>query len=147
MATNVEKKITKQMKLSAIIDYFEGMDADATVDLATIKVDGQEQDVPITVQHIIDFAQHEIELLGKKNSPFKETPQQVANRGLGEMVVDFLREHEGEKFTVTELMKQVEGLPAEITNQRMTSLFRLDSVKPFVSRTMEKGRAYFQYAD
>ena len=146
MATNIEKKITKQMKLSAIIDYFKDMEADATVDLATIKVDGKEQEVPITVQHIIDFAQHEIELLGKKNSPSKETPQQVANRGLGEMVVDFLREHEGERFTVTELMKQVEGLPDEITNQRMTSLFRLDSVKPFVSRTMEKGRAYFQYA-
>ena len=44
MATNIEKKITKQMKLSAIIDYFDGMDADATVDLATIKVDGQEQE-------------------------------------------------------------------------------------------------------
>ena len=66
MAINIEKKITKQMKLSAIIDYFEGMDADATVDLATIKVDGQEQGVPITVKHIIDIAKTEAEQLSKK---------------------------------------------------------------------------------
>lgn len=90
----------------------------------------------------------EIENLSKKNAKSgKPTAKQVANMGLGEIVVDFLREHSGEKFTITEMMKSVPGLPAEITNQKLTSIFRLDSVKPFVVREMEKGKAYFSYAE
>lgn len=89
----------------------------------------------------------EIENLSKKaTGNGKPTAKQVANMGLGELVVEFLRNHSAERFTVTQLMKQVEGLPAEITNQKLTALFRLDSVKPFVTRSMEKGVAYFQYA-
>ena len=88
----------------------------------------------------------EIENLGKKSGSTKPTAKQVANMGLGELVVEFLRNHPDERFTVTQLMKQVEGLPAEITNQKLTPLFRLDSVKPFVIRTMDKGKAYYQYA-
>ena len=64
---------------------------------------------------------------------------------LGELIVSFLRANADKRFTVTELMKQVEGLPAEITNQKLTGIFRLESVKPHYTRTMEKGRAYFQY--
>jgi hypothetical protein len=43
-------------------------------------------------------------------------------------------------------MKQVEGLPAEITNQKLTALFRLENVKPYVNRSVDKGIAYYQYA-
>ena len=146
MATNIEKKITKSVVFGAGVEWLNTMAPDTVVGVRTVSVGGEEQSVEITVGMLAEKLAHEVELLGKKNSPDKLTPQQIANRGLGEMVVDFLREHEGERFTVTELMKQVEGLPAEITNQRMTGLFRLDSVKPFVTRTMEKGRAYFQYA-
>lgn len=90
----------------------------------------------------------EIANLQKKNSGSgKPTAKQVANMGLGEIVVDFLRENAGEKYTITELMKQVPGLPAEITNQKLTSIFRLESVKPFVNREMEKGKAYFSYKE
>ena len=89
----------------------------------------------------------EIENLGKKSGSSKPTAKQTANMGLGEMVVDFLRAHADEKFTITELMKSVNGLPAEITNQRVTALFRLDSVKPYVERTMDKGKAYYAYAE
>ena len=146
MATNIEKKITKSVVFGAGMEWLNTMAPDTVVGVRTVSAGGEEISVEITAGMLAEKLAHEVELLGKKNSPSKLTPQQVANRGLGEMVVDFLREHEGERFTVTELMKQVEGLPAEITNQRMTGLFRLDSVQPFVSRTMEKGRAYFQYA-
>ena len=84
----------------------------------------------------------------KKSAPSKaQVAKQTANLGLGELIVSFLREHADEQFTITELMKQVEGLPAEITNQKMTSIFRLDSVKPYYKREMVKGKAYFQYAE
>ena len=82
----------------------------------------------------------------KKSAPSKaQTAKATANMGLGELIVQHLRENPNQMFTITELMKSVEGLPAEITNQKLTAIFRLDSVKPYYTRTMEKGKAYFQY--
>ena len=90
---------------------------------------------------------NQIHSLEKKNSSKSDKPtaKQVANMGIGELVVDFLREHPTEQFSITELMKQVEGLPAEITNQKMTAIFRLESVKPFFVREMVKGKALFKF--
>ena len=90
----------------------------------------------------------EIENLAKKKSGSgKPTAKQTANIGLGESIVEFLREHPNQLFTISELMKQVPNLPEDISNQKMTSLFRLDSVKPYYHREMVKGKAYFQYAE
>jgi hypothetical protein len=84
----------------------------------------------------------------KKSSPSKaQTAKQAANLGMGEAVVSFLRNHSDQMFTIGELMKQVEGLPEDISNQKMTSIFRLETVKPFYRREMVKGKAYFQYAE
>ena len=89
----------------------------------------------------------EIENLGKKNSKTSGVPtkKQVANMGLGEQVVAYLADHPTQMFTIGELMKNVPNLPEDISNQKMTSLFRLDSVKPYYRREMVKGKAYFQY--
>ena len=90
----------------------------------------------------------EIENLSKKNSKSgKPTAKQVANMGLGEALVSFLREHSTQMFTVSELMKNVPNLPEDISNQKMTSLLRLESVKPYYRREMVKGKAYFQYVE
>jgi hypothetical protein len=92
--------------------------------------------------------QTEVENLAKKKSGgTKQTAKQTANIGLGESIVEFLREHPNQLFTIGELMKQVPNLPEDISNQKMTSLFRLDSVKPYFRREMVKGKAYFQYAE
>jgi hypothetical protein len=90
----------------------------------------------------------EIEQLTKKKAGSgKLTAKQTANMGLGACVVNFLRDNPNQMFTIGELMKKVEGLPEDISNQKMTSIFRLDSVKPYFRREMVKGRAYFQYAE
>ena len=88
-----------------------------------------------------------IEQLDKKNSKTsgKLTAKQTANLGLGEMIVQYLAEHPTQMFTIAELMKNIEGLPEDISNQKMTSIFRLESVKPYYTRELVKGRAYFQY--
>lgn len=90
----------------------------------------------------------EIENLQKKNSKGAGAPtkKQVANMELGEQVVQYLADHPTQMFTIGELMKNVPGLPADISNQKMTSLFRLESVKPYYRREMVKGKAYFQYS-
>lgn len=115
------------------------------VNALTIALELVEQSAHAEKEAVANKIRKEIENLSKKSTTL--TPKQTANMGLGEMVVEFLRNHPNDRYTVTQLMKSVEGLPAEITNQRVTSLFRLDSVKPYFVRTMEKGVAYFQYAN
>jgi hypothetical protein len=126
MATN-EKKMTK-------------------VNALTIALELVEKSTHADKDAVAEKIRKEIENLSKKSGAGKPTAKQTANMGLGELVVEHLRNNPTERFTVTQLMKSVEGLPAEITNQKLTALFRLDNVKPFVNRTMEKGVAYFQYA-
>jgi hypothetical protein len=116
------------------------------VNALTIALELVEKSTHAEKDSVADKIRKEIENLSKKSGVGKPTAKQTANMGLGELVVEHLRNNPTERFTVTQLMKSVEGLPAEITNQKLTALFRLDNVKPYVNRTMDKGVAYFQYA-
>ena len=89
----------------------------------------------------------EIENLAKKkSSPSKaQTAKATANVGLGEIVLDFLRSDPNRMMTVSEMLKEIPGLPAEITNQKLTYILRMDAVKPFVKKEMVKGKALYSY--
>jgi hypothetical protein len=116
------------------------------VNALTIALELVEKSTHADKDAVAEKIRKEIENLSKKSGASKPTAKQTANMGLGELVVEFLRDHADTAYTVTELMKQVDGLPAEITNQKLTALFRLDNVKPYVERSMEKGKAYYKYA-
>lgn len=129
MATTTEKKMTKATAFAIARELVE------------------QSNHPDKVE-VMEKLAKEIENLSKKNSKSgKPTAKQTANMGLGELVVDYLRENPDQMFTITELMKKIPGLPEEITNQKLTSIFRLDIVKPFIKREMVKGKAYFQYVE
>lgn len=82
----------------------------------------------------------------KKSSPSKaQTAKATANAGLGEIVLDFLRGDPNRMVTVSEMLKEIPGLPAEITNQKLTYILRMDAVKPFVKKEMVKGKALYSY--
>ena len=82
----------------------------------------------------------------KKSSPSKaQTTKATANAGLGEIVLDFLRGDPNRMVTVSEMLKEIPGLPAEITNQKLTYILRMDAVKPFVKKEMVKGKALYSY--
>lgn len=89
----------------------------------------------------------EIETLSNRKPTTKEANEQEARRLRGEMLINFLREHRDERFTVTQLQTAVTGFPAGISNSAVTSLFRLPDVIAHHTRTVEKGRAYYQYTD
>jgi hypothetical protein len=89
----------------------------------------------------------EIENLSNRKPTTKEAIEQEVRRNRGELLIDFLREHRNERFTVTQLQTAVPGFPAEISNSAVTSLFRLPNVIAHHIRTVDKGRAYYQYAD
>ncbi len=99
-----------------------------------------------------EFITHEIELLDKKNSSKKLTPQQTANTGIKDEILDILKAEPEKKFTVTELLKLLSD--GELTNQRVSAILRqmcapkdsstLTDPMYSVIRIEEKRKAYFQ---
>ena len=88
-----------------------------------------------------NFIKHEIELLEKKASGNrKPTKTQEANIGIK---VDILAGMtEGERYTVTELIKGIETI-ADYSNQKISALLSQLVKDGKVVRTVEKGKTYF----
>lgn len=94
-----------------------------------------------------DFISGRITALDKKSSaPHKETEADKVKDGIKANVLDFLSDHKGEKFTITQMMKQVEGLPADISNQKLTALVRQLLLSEQVAKVVEKRVSYFTIA-
>lgn len=89
-----------------------------------------------------EFVAREIELLKQKNTNRKPTEKQTANKAIQEAILDVLES--GEKYTITELMKVVPGLPEDMTNQRMSALVRPLVTAKAIERVEEKRKAYFR---
>ena len=92
-----------------------------------------------------EFIAHEMELLAKKNTADKKpTAQQEANAVIKQNVLTALAD--GEKRTVSDLLKLVPDLPDTMTNQRMSALVRQMVDAGEVIRTEDKRKAYFSKA-
>ena len=91
---------------------------------------------------LMEFIDHELELLAKKNaSEKKPTAQQVANEGLKAVIVEVLTENGG-LMTITDIQKASAEL-AELSNQRISALVR-QMVGISVERVEDKRKAYFK---
>ena len=85
--------------------------------------------------------------LEKKNaSPKKLTAQQQKNEGLKEVIIEFLTDHEGEGFTVTDLLKAIPELEGD-SNQHVSALLRQLCQATVVEKYSEKRRTYFRIAE
>ena len=94
---------------------------------------------------IVEFINHELELLAKKNTTEKKpTAQPVANNGLKQMIVEVLAENGG-LMTVTDVMKSRPEL-GELSNQRVSALLRQLKDELAVVRVEDKRKAYFKIA-
>ena len=92
-----------------------------------------------------EFIAHEMELLAKKNTADKKpTAQQEANAVIKSSVLTALAD--GEKRTVSDLLKMVPDLPDTMTNQRMSAIVRQMVDAGEVIRTEDKRKAYFSKA-
>ena len=91
-------------------------------------------------QGLVDFINHELELLARKNSAEKKpTAQQVANDGIKSAILDGMEENH--LYTITELQKSIPEC-AELSNQRVSALVR-QMVGVSIERTEDKRKAYF----
>ena len=94
---------------------------------------------------LVEFLDHELELLAKKNSADKKpTAQQVANDGLKQSIIDGMEK--GKLYTITDLIKSIPDC-ADLTNQRVSNLVRQLVSEGKVVRTEEKRKAYFSKVD
>lgn len=93
---------------------------------------------------LVEFIDHELELLAKKNaSDKKPTAQQTANEGIKEAILNAMEPNR--LYTVTEIQKEVDEC-AELSNQRVSALMRQLKDDGKVVRTEEKRKAYFSKA-
>ena len=91
---------------------------------------------------LVEFINHEIELLDKKNSSEKKpTAQQTANEGIKQAIVAGMEQ--GKLYTITDIIKSVPEC-ADLTNQRVSALVRQLKDDNIVERVEEKRKAYFR---
>lgn len=95
-------------------------------------------------QMLLEFVEHEIELLSKKNSSEKKpTAQQTANANIANAILEVLSENPNQMYTITEMIKTIPAC-AELTNQRVSSIVR-GMLGTSIERVEEKRKAYFKY--
>jgi len=94
-------------------------------------------------QDLVDFINHEIELLTRKNSSEKKpTAAQLENEKTAEVVLATLVEN-GNGMTVTEIIKSNKDL-SEFTNQKITAILRNLISADKVERIEDKRKTYFK---
>ena len=91
---------------------------------------------------LVEFIDHELELLAKKNSADKKpTAQQTANDGIKAEILEGMAE--GKLYTISDLIKEIPAC-ADLTNQRVSALVRQLMANGSVERVEEKRKAYFR---
>ena len=89
---------------------------------------------------MVEFINHELELLAKKNSADKKpTAQQVANESIKQAILDGMEDNR--LYTITELQKSIPACAA-FSNQRVSAIVR-QMVGVTINRTEDKRKAYF----
>lgn len=92
-----------------------------------------------------EFIEGRIAAIEKKASaPKKETEQDKVKDGIKSAVLTHLRENADKRFTITTLMKEVPGLPADISNQKLTALVRQLLLAELVVKEVDKRVSYFR---
>ena len=93
---------------------------------------------------LVDFINHELELLAKKNASEKKlTPTQKENLTIQEAILNYMEDNV--LYTITDLLKNVPEC-AGMSNQRVSAIVRIMREEKKVERIEEKRKAYFRKA-
>lgn len=129
---------TKRIYFKAIENYFN--ENDVVIPKTAIKGEGDLQE-DITSQDVINFVNHEIELLDRKHSKTSQTKTQKENELIKESIVKVLTEID-RPVTITEL--QNESAEMEVySNQKLSALLKQLVQSGIVTKTIDKKKSYF----
>ena len=95
----------------------------------------------LTDNALIEFIDHEIELLQKKKSSTKQTAKQQENEMLKGVIQAFLEEEE-KAFTISEMQENVFELQ-DLSNQRISAILKQMVDENMIQKEYVKRKAYF----
>lgn len=91
---------------------------------------------------MVEFIEHEIELLERKNSNDKKpTAQQVKNNGIKTAIAEGMEQDR--LYTVTEIIKEIPACH-ELSNQHVSALLRQMVIDNTIVKIEEKRKSFFQ---
>lgn len=93
-------------------------------------------------QDLVDFIDHEIELLSKKSSRTAPTKTQVENEKIKEKIVATLVEL-GKYATITDIQNANTEL-ADLSNQKISALLKQLYDNKIIEKVVDKKKAYFK---
>lgn len=104
-------------------------------------------------QDIIDFCNHEIELLSRKNSKSGATKTQKENEIVANMLVEELAKI-GKPITITDLMNTSETVKNytlengnNLTNQKISAIFKQLVESQRIVKVTDKKKSYFSIGE
>lgn len=108
-------------------------------------LNGQPVTYGTSIEDAVDFIDHEVNLLAKKNSGEnkKPTKAQEENEKYKKLILEFLASQDG--VTCTDIIKTVPEF-AEFSNQKVSALMRQLGLAGKVVKGEVKGRAMFYLA-
>lgn len=131
--------ITKKIMFATIADYFR----DSADDMLSIPDEfvTENMDDVISVDDVVKFLDHEIELVSRKRSSgnSKPTAKQAEQDAMREKILAFLRENG--TSTATDIQNAL-----SISNQRVNGLMRPMIKAGKIIRTEDKKKVYFSIA-
>lgn len=90
---------------------------------------------------LVEFINHELELLAKKNSSEKKpTAVQTANEGIKSAILNGMEV--GKMYTITDLIKDIPEI-SELTNQKVSALVR-QLMPEYIEKIEDKRKSYFR---
>ena len=121
----MEKKITKKEMFLQVIALAQG------------------EEISVSVDEIMEFARHEIDLLNKKanSKSKKEKANDAENTRLSDLILEVLLNSEN-ALTISEIMAKNDDLGA-LSNQKVSALMKKLVDGGQVVKTVNKGRSYF----
>ena len=121
----MEKKITKKEMFLQVIALAQG------------------EEISVSVDEIMEFARHEIDLLNKKanSKSKKEKANDAENVRLSDLILEVLLNSEN-ALTISEIMAKNDDLGA-LSNQKVSALMKKLVDGGQVVKTVNKGRSYF----
>lgn len=118
--------MTKKEMFAAIINAVEGKPTETTA------------------TEMVEFLNHEIDLLNRKRSfkSSKPTAKQMENETIKERIMEILS-HSLEGLTATDIMNELEAVSITASNQKVNALVKQLISAELVDRKEVKGKAYF----
>ena len=121
----MEKKITKKEMFLQVIALAQG------------------EEISVSVDEIMEFARHEIDLLNKKanSKSKKEKANDAENIRLSDLILEVLLNSEN-ALTISEIMAKNDEL-GDLSNQKVSALMKKLVDGGQVVKSVNKGRSYF----